>query len=278
MAVKEMLVYLNGADADRRLDTALALSAASGAHVTGLYVIPERVIAPYARTQIPEAVFREVEKQAKLAAAQAEAGFRAALDAAGRVGETRLARGFVERELSRFAAYADLVVMGQPGERGLMSETSAVEHAVLLGCGRPVLFAPRGKENNGRSGGAIGRRVLLAWNGSREASRAARAALPLLVDAERVLVAEVDAASDRAGPSLSEACAYLARHGVRAEGSEVPARGRPFGDALLEHAAASGYDLVVAGAYGHGRLFELVLGGVTERMLARATVPLLMTH
>jgi nucleotide-binding universal stress UspA family protein len=120
--------------------------------------------------------------------------------------------------------------------------------------------------------------ALVAWNASREATRAAHDALPFLHAAERVVLCAIgDPAT--ADPGLEDAAAMLDRHGVAVQVEQVPGpdSGTGVGEALLARAAEHGADLLVMGAYGHSRLREFVLGGTTRRVLREATLPVLFS-
>jgi len=144
----------------------------------------------------------------------------------------------------------------------------------VLEGGGPVLIVPETWPD-----GTLGRRVLVGWNGSREARRAAADALPLLRRAERVTVLSVapdqpaDEPPEQPGAELAH---WLARHGVPLEIATAPAAGVDPGAVLLARAAELGCDLLVMGAYGHSRLRERVLGGATRTVLGRARLPVLM--
>jgi nucleotide-binding universal stress UspA family protein len=173
------------------------------------------------------------------------------------------------------ARYADLLVLGQaaPSGGGDDSLLPDLPDYVLLNCGRPVLLVPR----SGRFP-TIGKRVLVAWNGSVEAAKAVTAALPLLRGAEQVSLAVLGNRTDTLGESPgADIALYLARHGVNVEVLRRPAASDP-GAALLSLAADFGVDLLVMGAYGHSRLREMMLGGATRTVLATATLPVLMAH
>ncbi len=174
------------------------------------------------------------------------------------------------------ARYADLTVIGQfdPSESvpGLMSD---FPEYVILHSGRPVLVVPHA----GSFGGSF-RKAVIAWDGGMAASRAISGALPLLTaaDAVDILVfnpeADRDAHGEQPGADLA---LFLARHGVNANvhahRSDIDT-----GNAMLSATADLGADLLVMGAYGHARLRELVMGGVTRTVLASMTVPVLMAH
>jgi nucleotide-binding universal stress UspA family protein len=172
------------------------------------------------------------------------------------------------------ARYADLVVIGQTDA----SENSHVpadfpERLVLAG-GRPVLILPAVG-----SFATIGKRILVAWNPSREATRAVTDAIPLLQRADNVHVMAVNPkAGEHGSVPGADIGLYLARHGVRVEikadhGAEIDV-----GNELLSRAADLDADLIVMGGYGHSRLKEWVLGGATRTILESMTAPVLMSH
>ena len=119
-----------------------------------------------------------------------------------------------------------------------------------------------------------GSRVLVAWNGKREAARAAHDALPFLRAAERVVLCAV---GEVAGAGLDDAAGMLRRHGVPVRAERVAGGDLHAGEILLARAAADRADLLVLGAYGHSRLRELVLGGATRHVLHHATLPVLFS-
>jgi nucleotide-binding universal stress UspA family protein len=165
--------------------------------------------------------------------------------------------------------------MGQRDPSGPIFAEELVT-SVMLACGRPVLVVPY-------IGAAptMGENVLVAWNGGREASRAIGDALPLLERAKRVTAIMVSAnGDDDVGEHLAKArlFAWLHAHGVDADVVRDEAPDIPTGQWLLSRAADLGSDLVVMGAYGHARMRELVLGGVTRTMLQAMTIPVLMSH
>jgi nucleotide-binding universal stress UspA family protein len=188
--------------------------------------------------------------------------------------EWRCAEGEVAELVMLHARYADLAIIGQRSEHtGSVSDYyPSIAEEVVLGAGRPVLVVPYIG-----SPATVGKRVLVAWNGSREAARALNDALPILERAEHVTVLVIDA--DGAGRTPgADIAAHLARHGVRAEASHVPSGGIGIGDALLSRAADLACDLIVMGAYGHSRVREFVMGGASRHMFDHMTVPVLMAH
>jgi len=213
--------------------------------------------------------------------------------------ELRLADGEPVEALRTHSRTADMLITSQrdpAGEGGLSTGQSA---RLLIGSACPVLTVPHiewtADSAASRKPGAL-RRALVAWSETRESARAVRDALPLLARASHVeLISFADAergdlSSRRA--SLERMAVYLGRHGVQARttvlsqaepsmGERMRRSGVPdvaVAEALLSHAADVQTDFIVMGGYGHSRLRELVLGGVTRTMLETMTVPVLMSH
>lgn len=146
---------------------------------------------------------------------------------------------------------------------------------LILSCGRPVLLVPYA--SNERSTGC---RVLVAWDGSREATRAVHDALPFMRTAENTTILTVNGVHEfeRARIPGADIATVLARHGVRVEVADIETgAGDSVGEILLS-VADNGADLLVMGAYGHARWRELVMGGATRTILRSMTVPVLMSH
>jgi nucleotide-binding universal stress UspA family protein len=147
---------------------------------------------------------------------------------------------------------------------------------VMLASGRPVLAIPYAGQFE-----QIGERVLVAWNASREATRAVNDALPLLMGAKAVTILAVNPKHGIEGHGdvpAADIALHLARHGVKAEAAHTIAKDISEGDALLSYAADLGADLIVAGGYGHSRAREMVFGGATRTLLQEMTVPMLLSH
>jgi len=180
------------------------------------------------------------------------------------------------------ARVADLLVLSQPGD-GAELVSQVLPHA-----GRPVLVLPA-VPGSGRANSPVvlPRRILVAWDASREAGRALDSALPLLRQAELVelIVCETDPAGRVARDvQMADPLPYLARHGVHATlrrhtlGGGGLFQRDAVGEALLSVATDDGFDLMVMGAYAHSRLRETFLGGATRTVLAKMTLPVLLEH
>jgi nucleotide-binding universal stress UspA family protein len=183
--------------------------------------------------------------------------------------ETRRSEEDTYSALCSQARYADLIVLGQsnPDARTEGALLQDLPEYVALHCGRPVLVVPYTGSYS-----TLGKRVLIAWNGSVEAARAVAAALPLLQRATRVAVAMFDATE-----TGGEIVRYLERHGVRADVLHTPGP-VDIGNAILSCAANIDADLLVMGCYGQSRFREMMLGGASRTVLASMTLPVLMAH
>jgi nucleotide-binding universal stress UspA family protein len=282
--IKDLLVYLDQSPVtEARLQTALALAKQLGAHVTALHLIAEPFLRAtsggMAGHHMPAEVIRE---HLAHAAAEAEGILAAARSAAERHGvalDVVRESGSLDRLptlLARHARHTDLIVIGQPDlESGGVDDTALTE-AAFMDSGHPALVIPR-------TGSATlpPRRAVVAWDGSREAARAATDAIPLLQAAEPVLVLVVDArdvsgrTGDRPGEELA---AHLRRHAVKAAVRLVPSGGARITDVLLAQVRDEAADLLVMGGYGHSRLREMLVGGTTRSILEHMTVPVLFAH
>jgi len=170
---------------------------------------------------------------------------------------------------------SDLIVVGQT-DRHRAPDGLAFDfpQQALLHAGPPVLVVPCAGVF-----ATVGQNVLVAWKGTRESANAVRNALPLLRSAQRVTLVEVSDAPERAAgdDSLMSAKAWLESHGIEVRAQrELALAG--VGSQLLSRAAAIGADLIVCGGYGHSRLREWMLGGVTRHLLEHMTVPVLFSH
>ncbi|WP_317202946.1 universal stress protein [Janthinobacterium sp.] len=289
MSYKTVLVHVDdGARAGVRVDAAAAIARAHGGHLlavalTGVSRLLHQDLGA-AAADPHLALHLDVLRGRAGAALDGVADRIAAAGLAGH--ESRIVDDEAGGGLCLLARYADLLVIGQLNparpSSAVMRDFPAY---VLLHAGRPVLIVPY-------AGAAAmpPRCALIAWNASREASRAVQAALPLLRRAERVDILVLDAprradarGADAGAAAGAELAAYLRRHGVACglalrRAAQAPGRPGDCGETLLSHAADLGADVLVMGAYGHSRLRESVLGGATRTVLERMTLPVLMAH
>lgn len=276
MPVKSILVHVDTRPTMKgRLAVVTALARRHEAHVIGLAVKPPLQIPAGTPTVLPREIIEAYDARADEAMDEARRGFEAALRSAGLDGrsEWRQATGDAADTLALHGRYCDLVVLGQADPDPLAGESVLeLPDNVVMAAGRPILVVPYIKAD-----GATGRHVVVAWNASREATRAVHDALPLLQAAEKVTVMAADPKSlgDEPGADIAH---QLARHGVKVEASHAVSAGLDVADVLLNRVADLGADMLVMGAYGHSRLRETVLGGATRDVLRHMTVPTLMSH
>lgn len=260
----------------RRLRFALDFALRHDAWLQGVHLsyMPSPALAAYDGA---EALFSGLERDLEARQAAARQAFLAAAEQAGVPASFVAASSLDSGTVVAHARASDLLIAGQPDAADSAAYVGAGYPArLVLDAGRPVLFLPHDALLP-----TDFRHVLVAWNGSRESSRALFDALPLLRLAERVtvLTASRDGPPPVAPAPAPDLGAVLARHGIRAQVRVDTTRADP-GEWLLERAAdrEDPADLVVAGAYGHSRFAELVLGGVTRSLLERMTLPVLFSH
>jgi nucleotide-binding universal stress UspA family protein len=278
MSYKTILVHVTD---ERRIagliDAATALADPEGSHIICLYVVPP--LPTYGATALGVGMIEAGLAAFRKEAERVHAAFEAAVRGRAVVPEWWLVDNrdrAVADVVVEHARVADLVVAGQRDRSWDFSSVLDVPERLVTECGRPVLVIPHA----GRFP-TLGKRVTIAWSGRREGARAAFDALPILQSADRVRILWLDPQADRrvAGDVPGAALATtLARHGVRCETATTVSGEIGVGDALLNNLSDSGADLLVMGAYGHSRLRELVLGGVTQYILDHMTVPVLMSH
>lgn len=275
MSYRCMLVHVDDDDAcARRVEYAVRLAHAFDAELVGIYLVPGTEMTPTAAAMLRADVVERRLGRFDSAQHAAENAFRTACATAGLAAiDWRAPAGGPADAAVAHARCCDLFIVGQPGGTGFRDNLVS---NVLLSSGHPTLVVPR-------VGGPdrLCERVLVAWDGGREAARAIGDAMPLLARARQVDVIAVD---DDAEPAVDERLAgtrlraWLARHGVVADIARQEAADVGVGDWLLSRAADLGSDLIVMGGYGHARMRELVLGGVTRTILRSLTVPVFMAH
>lgn len=279
MTYKDLLVHVDHTKScAARLGAAIELAIAHEAHLTGVYVVSDPSPSSFVQGQLPPDVVSMLQRQARERADAALARFAEAAQRNQISFETRIDRVLytaMAEALATNARYADLVILGQAdpddaeGPRYLPEE-------VTLSSGRPSLVIPYIGP-----AATLGQRVTVAWDASREAARAVNDALPVLKRAQAVGVVTVNPREKPFGHGEqpgADIALHLARHGIKVEVGRVESRDVDVANTILSHIADRSSDLLVMGAYGHSRLRELVLGGVTRTILHDMTVPVFMTH
>jgi nucleotide-binding universal stress UspA family protein len=281
MGYKTILVHCN--DAARvagLLAPAADVAERFGAHLIGLSVVPPVVVLPAGMPGAPDTVVIDTQCVAyRRESPRLQAALEAAARARSLVAEWReveAGAASVADVAVQHARTADLVIASQADPAWAGSVQLDIADRLAMEAGRPVLIVPRTGAQD-----AIGRKVLLAWDGRREAARAAFDALPILRQAQEVVVIWVNPQQEgEKGQDVPAAdiCASLARHGVKCQATEAVRPHAGVGNTLLACARDHGCDLLVMGCYGHSRLRELVLGGASRHVLAHTTIPVLMSH
>jgi nucleotide-binding universal stress UspA family protein len=285
MSLKDVLVHL---DTDPRSAVRLAIAAdlasGCGAHLTGLFVV-DIPNADYlyggglpGASIGPDKMIDVMVAQARAAAEPIADNFHETLRARGLQGEWRIMEGYTPSVVGMDGRYADLLVLGQPDDpRREDNRGRLTVETVLMTCGRPLLVVPFAGEFP-----VLADHMLVAWDASREATRAVHDALPLLRQARQVTVLMISPRGsytpEDAGDAHHDIARHLVRHGVRAETKSTVADGISTGEALLSYASDISATMIVAGGYGHSRARELIFGGVTRTLLAEMTVPVLFSH
>ena len=294
MALKDVLVGIDPSTAgEGRLKLALNLVRAHQAHITACCVMreeqtepvspiltgapvtpgPGALVPPEARTTVGDSAFAPPSREAERAE-QIEELFRSELRAHGLGGEWHLLTPGEAAVFIELAKSFDLTILGQLSPE--IRSTGFRPDEVVIATGRPVLVVPYAGTFD-----TVGRRALLAWDGTREAARAVNDALPLLENAEAVTVTFIGAretALEEHRPSMERMVHHLQRHGIPARAEDTLQGDLRISDVLLSRAADLAVDLLVAGAYHHSQLREALVGGVSRELLYHMTVPVLMSH
>jgi nucleotide-binding universal stress UspA family protein len=278
MTLSSIAVHLDHSECcEARTRFAARLATVHGSHLCG--IVPTGVRARTAR-QPPDATVTDT-----AAAVSASLYLRRRAETVAQVFRCRL-RGLGSasfdaclvdgRPIDAVVAHArasDLLIVGQADAGAALDEAARrLYEEAMLHAGGPVLILPRA----GRFDAAVDR-VMIAWDGGREAAMSVRGALPLLREASQVTLVSLRhgnaPASTRVPPETRR---WLQRHGVAAVIDERAAAS--VADTLLERASALDANLIVMGGYGHARARERILGGTTRELLARSWLPLCMTH
>ena len=176
------------------------------------------------------------------------------------------------RQIVNCARYGDLMILGQHDESSHAFVPPELPEALLTGAGRPVLIVPYSGTFPD-----VGRRPLIAWNGSPEAARALNAAIPLIAGCKEAIVLSSNTSYEEAKAAGVRVEQHLACHGVAARSSYLIVDEVGVMDSLLNQVSDEGADLLVMGAHGHGGPPTLSRGAGTRHILRHMTVPVLMT-
>lgn len=276
-ALRTVFAVVAGAEvADRAVKAYQALPLAEPTKLIGVHVSPIAisygVATDAALASYIEAQMEAVEEERKTA----EAAFKAACERAGISYEWRSGQAMshlVSPHAGSMARAADIILFPELPEESAHGRHQTEE--LVAGSGRPVLRIPVNWE-----GGPLGRKVIVAWDGGREAARAVFDAMPLLSEAKAVRIVSVLGFVDEPVRQFTlgdDIAATLTRHGIPVETQSFHGTKRSVRDELLQQALEAGADMIVMGCYGHSRFREMVLGGVTRDMLKGVPLPVLLS-
>ncbi len=274
MAIRNILFHAFEGDAGKAVeDVAYDLAAQHGASLTALSIIDNTPIPAYVMPYVPANLAETYVDEARTTSQTVEERVRAREKSTGIETEWRAREGDIRAVFSQHAHYTDLCVLAQgAGHDVPVGPALNLPGDLVLSAGRPILVVPwKGVP------GSIGSRIMIAWNGSKEAARAVHDALPLLETADAVKVLTVGPEQTGHIPG-AEIAGHLARHGVRVEADHAIERDMSTSESLAAEAADFAADVMVCGAWGHSRVLETVLGGVTRDLLHEVPVPLLLSH
>jgi len=274
--IKDMVVNLGLGANDPASDFAISVADAFEAHVLGLAFVYDPVIPGSVMGGIPPEFIESQRRESEKKVQQAIARFEQAAKRVGVAYETRTLNASIAGAADRLGHLArrfDLAIVGQP-ERERAAAAEVVDEGVLFDSGRPVIFVPYIQKS-----GLKLDRVMLCWDGSRAATRAINDAMPFLEKAKQVELVIVSSKAGKAneltGADMGQ---HLARHGLKVEVKRITSPDIDVTSTILSYAADSSADMIVMGGYGHSRLREFILGGVTRGLLETMTVPTLMSH
>jgi nucleotide-binding universal stress UspA family protein len=273
--IKDIVVNLS-TDKPQDVAGSFAVSTARlfDAHLSAVAIAREPPIGTVS-DYVSQGIIQTYRAKQKTDAVAAERALQDNARLAGVICDTRILTERIADAAAEFGAIArnyDLSVVAQGQPEDDLAESLVLE-AALFSSGRPVLVVPYIQ--------AIGLkldRVMVCWDGSANAARAVGDALPLLKRAGQVDVVTVEPKERRNELCGAQIAEHLARHKLNVELKPLVAPDSDAADIILSQAADSGTDLVVMGGYGHSRLREFVLGGVTRSMLGAMTVPVFMSH
>ena len=255
---------------------AVSVATTLQAHLTGIAFIYDPVVPISGAGYIPAEIIETQRDDNETAAEAAVKSFNTAADQAGISAEALMTNAGLAGAGDQFARMArrfDLAIVGQP-QPDISSIEQIIGENTLFESGRPVIIVPYIQKAPFKNDN-----VMICWDGSRPAARAVADALPIIGKGGRVEIVIV--ANERGKQDEIEGAdigQHLARHGLKVDVHRISGGNIDVGDALLSHAADSGADFMVMGGFGHSRLREFILGGVTRSIFESMTVPVLLSH
>jgi nucleotide-binding universal stress UspA family protein len=275
--IKDIIVNLSVTKNDSTVGNyAVSVAAALQAHLTGIAFIYDPVVPISGAGYIPADVIESQRADNETAAEAAIKDFTTATDRAGISAEPQMLTASLTGAGDQFARMArrfDLAIVGQ-AQPEMSTMEQIIGETTLFESGRPMIMVPYIQKAPFKTDN-----VIICWDGSRTAARAVADAIPILGKSSRIEIVSVT--SERGKEDEIEGAdigQHLARHGLKVDVHRISRGNIDVADALLSHAADSAADLLVMGGYGHSRLREFVLGGVTRSIFQSMTLPVLLSH
>jgi nucleotide-binding universal stress UspA family protein len=274
--IKDIVVNLALGDRDPAGNFAISVAETFEAHLLGVAFVYDPVIPGSVMGGIPPEFLESQRAESQNVANAAIKRFSESAKRSGISYEAITVNSSVSGaadRLGRLARRFDVAIVGQP-EREKSAPAEILDEGVLFDSARPVIMVPFIQKEGLKLG-----RVLACWDGSRAATRAIADSMPFLEKAKQVdlvIVAGGRAKSDEVpGADIGQ---HLARHGLKVDVKRITSPDIDVASTILSYAADCSADMIVMGGYGHSRLREFVLGGVTRGILESMTVPTLMSH
>lgn len=271
--ITTMLMHVTHQDDKAYLQYVVSLAATYQAHLTALYLSLPPVPNPYVPNYLTPDIMEEYWQQDRLQCEQKKNELEALAKEMGVEVKWHSELGYIEPYLVYYGRYHDLIITNESKLAAVEPATAGISAAVAIATGRPVLRLAAEMQMN-----TALKRPLIAWKESREACRAVHDALPLLQNAERVLISVIGSEVQALRASSQRLAGYLITHGIQPEIEVTEEQEAKAGNLLLDLAAQENCDLLVMGAYGHSRLREFLFGGATRHMLHHAQLPILFAN
>ncbi|TCR76650.1 universal stress protein [Rhizobium sp. BK376] len=278
MSIRTVLCVLDVNQFEEDLKGAISFCESRGAHLVALLISMDAAPPPMGRYEDVSALCAQLQEEAADRLYKKSEEIKAVLarsQTSYEVQEVYTEFAWADEDIAELALYADLVLVGAQAaaDEGLRRK---IIDGALFQSPTPILINPKRHvvELSPRS-------ILLAWDSSDEAARAARQSMEFLKQAESVHVTLVDPLASRAANGEepgADIATFLARHGVKTDVDRVASGGKRVEEVLRQHAIDVSADMVVMGAYNHSRLQQRLFGGVTRSMVEDTTLPLFLAH
>ena len=252
---------------------AISIGERFGSHLIGVLVQPADPFPIYAESRLPKVVLQMYQDLQTERAEKTRRGFERQMADSDCSFEFLDLRGHTDEKIIQVARCADLIMTLHNGNGKLEAEDMSTESGIILGASCPVLVVPAGCTPE-----FFGRRVMLAWDGSKEVARAIKSAVGVLKTSSYVEIVSVAKNTATESPEHEDIRDFLSRHGVEAKSEILNQTSLSVADQIIERIPKCAADLLIMGGYGHNRLREMVLGGTTLELLKAAPIPILLEH